>query len=65
MDEYFRPTEYWHCQNLLIIEKAKNLTNNDDTPKETALNIFYFVRERYLIWWITWLKHQNWAKNGV
>lgn len=46
MEDYLKPTEFCDCNNQEIINKAKELTKNDKTPKEAALIIFCFVRDQ-------------------
>ncbi|UCC19651.1 MAG: transglutaminase domain-containing protein [Promethearchaeota archaeon] len=46
MEDYLKPTKFCDCDNQEIIDKAKELTKNDKTPKEMALSIFYFVRDQ-------------------
>ena len=48
MEDYLKPTEFCDCNNPEIIDKAKELTKNDKTPKEAALNIFHFVRDKII-----------------
>ena len=46
MEDYLKPTKFCDCDNQEIIDKVKELTKNDKTPKEMALSIFYFVRDQ-------------------
>ncbi len=46
MEDYLESTKFCDCDNQEIIDKAKELTKNDKTPKEMALSIFYFVRDQ-------------------
>jgi hypothetical protein len=46
--EYLEPTEFCNCNNQEIITMAKELTKNDKNPKEMALSIFHFVRDKII-----------------
>jgi len=48
MDEYLRPTELCDSNNEEIKKKAQELIKDTATPKEAAINIFYFVRDGIL-----------------
>ena len=48
MEDYLKSTKFCDCNHQEIIEKAKELTKNDGTPKEAALSIFHFVRDQIL-----------------
>ena len=48
MDEYLKPTRLCDCDNVRVREKAKDIVNGAETPKEAALKIFYFVRDEIL-----------------
>lgn len=48
MDEYLKATRFCDCDNVNLQEKAKQITNAAETPKEAALKIFYFVRDGIL-----------------
>ena len=41
MEYFLKPTKFCDCDNQKIIAKATTLTQNDKTPKEAALSIFY------------------------
>lgn len=49
--DFLKPTRFCDCDNQEIIAKAKELTQNDNSPKEMALSIFHFVRDqiRYMM----------------
>ncbi len=47
MDEYLEPTEFCDCDNQDIVDKATELIKDAKTPKEAALKIFYFVRDKF------------------
>jgi len=46
MQEYVRPTEFCDCDCAGITLKAEELTKDVDSPKEAAMAIFNFVRDR-------------------
>ena len=46
IEEYLKPTEYCDYNHPEITAQVKELGINDKTPKEMALNIFYFVRDQ-------------------
>jgi transglutaminase-like putative cysteine protease len=46
LENFLKSTEFCDCSNQKIISKAKELTQNDKTPKEAALSIFHFVRDQ-------------------
>lgn len=48
MDEYLKPTELCDCDNPEIREKAKGIIAVAKTPREAAIDIFYFVRDQIL-----------------
>jgi len=50
-EDFLAPTKFCDCDNQEIIKKAKELTENDNTPKEAALSIFHFLRDKipYLV----------------
>jgi hypothetical protein len=48
MDEFLKPTLLCDCNNIFIKNKAKELTEKSESPKEAALNIFNFVRDKIL-----------------
>jgi len=45
-EEYLNPSYFCDSENEDLISKAKQLTEFDDTPKHSALSIFYFVRDQ-------------------
>jgi len=45
MDEYLKPTKLCDCDNEKIKKKAQELIKDVATPKEAAINVFYFVRD--------------------
>jgi len=45
MENFLKSTKFCDCDNRRIKAKAIELTQNDKNPKETALSIFYFVRD--------------------
>ncbi|HEX75512.1 MAG TPA: transglutaminase domain-containing protein [Dehalococcoidia bacterium] len=46
MDEYLRPTALCDCDNCVLKEKAFEITEGAEVPKEAAIRIFYFVRDK-------------------
>ncbi|MHA1188555.1 MAG: transglutaminase-like domain-containing protein [Candidatus Heimdallarchaeota archaeon] len=46
MKEFLEPTKYCDFNHTDIITKAKELTEKNKTPKEKALSIFHFVRDK-------------------
>lgn len=48
MEDYLKPTEFCDCNNPEIIAKAKELTKDANSPKEAAINIFHFVRDKII-----------------
>jgi hypothetical protein len=46
MDEYLRSTKLCDCDNVNLMEKAKEIIKGAETPKEAALKIFYFTRDK-------------------
>ncbi len=48
MDEYLKPTELCDCDNPEIREKAKEIIADAETPRQAAVDIFYFVRDHIL-----------------
>jgi len=45
MDEYLKPTKLCDCDNAELREKAVEITAGAESPKEAALEIFYFMRD--------------------
>ncbi len=45
LEVYLKPTKLCNPDHPRIIETAKKLSCNAKTPKEAAINIFYFVRD--------------------
>ena len=45
MDKYLKPTVMCDCDNPEIVDKAKEIIKDAETPKEAALKIFYFMRD--------------------
>lgn len=45
MDEFLKPTVFCDCENILVINKAKELSEKAEFPKEAARRIFNFVRD--------------------
>lgn len=45
LEIYLKPTKLCNPNHPRIIKKAKELSCNAKTPKEAAVNIFYFVRD--------------------
>ena len=64
MEDYLKPTEFCDCNNQEIIAKAKELTKNDKTPKEAALNIFHFVRDQIIFMAVECSKASETLKKG-
>lgn len=48
MEEYLRPTKMCDCDNTQLRQKAEIITKAAGTPKEAALNIFYYTRDEIL-----------------
>ncbi|MFW9822374.1 MAG: transglutaminase family protein [Candidatus Thorarchaeota archaeon] len=46
MEEYLKPTDHCDFNQPEVKAKAKELTKNDETPKEMAMSIFHFVRDK-------------------
>lgn len=46
MDEYLKPTKLCDCDDVMLREKANEIINGAQTPKEAALKIFRFVRDQ-------------------
>ncbi len=46
MEVFLKPTKFCDCNNREIINKVKELTKKDKTPKEMVLSIFNFVRDK-------------------
>jgi hypothetical protein len=46
MDEYLRPTKLCDCDDAKLMEKAKEIIKGAETPKEAALKVFYFTRDK-------------------
>ncbi len=46
MENFLKSTQFCDCDNKDIIAKAKELTQNDKSPREAALSIFNFVRDQ-------------------
>ena len=46
MNNYLKFTEFCDCDHQEIIDKAEELTRNDESPEGKALSIFYFVRDQ-------------------
>ena len=45
MDEYLRSTKLCDCDNVKLMEKAKEIIKGAETSKEAALKVFYFTRD--------------------
>ena len=48
MDEYLQSTEMCDCDNKTLREKAKDIVSGSLTQKESALRLFYFVRDQIM-----------------
>ena len=49
IDEYLKCTELSDCDNQEIQGKAKEIIADAKTPREAAVDIFYFVRDQILL----------------
>lgn len=45
MDKYLQATKLCDCDNVRLKDKAAEIINGAEAPKEAALKIFYFVRD--------------------
>jgi hypothetical protein len=48
MQEYVSPTEFCDCDNVVIKQKAEELTRDTSSPKEAAKAVFSYVRDEIL-----------------
>ncbi|MFO7798093.1 MAG: transglutaminase-like domain-containing protein [Promethearchaeati archaeon] len=62
--EYLKPTNYCDHNNKKIIAKVNELNKNDDSPKEKALSIFYFVRDKVKFMLNDFIKASEVLKRG-
>ncbi len=49
LEDFLKPSELCDSDHLLVRETAMNIARKADTPKDAAIEIFYFVRDKILL----------------
>ena len=65
LEDYLKPTEYCDSDHRKIIAKAKELTQNIESPKEKALSIFHYVRDEIKFGMYDFVKASETLSKGV
>ncbi|MCK4566478.1 MAG: transglutaminase domain-containing protein [Candidatus Thorarchaeota archaeon] len=65
LDDYLKPTEYCDSDHRKIIAKAKELTQNIESPKMKALSIFHYVRDEIKFGMYNFVKASETLNKGV
>jgi hypothetical protein len=48
LEDYISPTDFCDCDNVEIRQKAEELTRDASSPKEAAMRIFNYVRDKII-----------------